>query len=182
MGNYVSCTLSTPGSKNLRAIKVIFPGGEIKELRAPIRAAELMLEKPNFFVVNARALQIGRRFSALSADEELEFSNVYVMFPMKRLNSKVTGADMGSLLLTANAAVKKVSGGKARVLPESYSNNNDSVEEKESNDMAAPSPAVKLELDDIEEFSRPEFMHRLSMCRSKKPLLETITEEPVCSR
>lgn len=182
MGNYVSCTLSTPGSKNLRAIKVIFPGGQIKELRAPIRAAELMLEKPNFFAVNARSLQIGRRFSALTADEELEFSNVYVMFPMKRLNSMVTAADMGALLLTTNAAMKKVSGGRVRVLPESYNNNN--VEEKESDDMAAIeslSP-VKLELDEIEEFSRPEFIHRLSMCRSKKPLLETIAEEPLCSR
>lgn len=180
MGNYVSCTLSGPGSKSLRAIKVIFPGGEIKELLAPIRAAELMLEKPNFFVVNARALQIGRRFSPLSADEELEFANIYVMFPMKRLNSTITAADMGALLLAANAAVKKGSGGKARVLPESYNK----MEEEESNDMAAAamSPS-KLDQDDTEEFSMSEYMmHRLSICRSKKPLLETIAEEPVCSR
>ena len=40
----------------------------------------------------------------------------------------------------------------------------------------------KLNLDDIEEFSAPEFIHRFSMTRSKKPLLETIAEEPVCAR
>ena len=52
------------------------------------------------------SLQIGRRFSALNADEELECGNVYVMLPMKRLNSLVKASDMGALLLTA----KRVSG------------------------------------------------------------------------
>ncbi|RYR57896.1 hypothetical protein Ahy_A05g023575 isoform B [Arachis hypogaea] len=159
MGNYISCTLAGPGSKNSRGIKVIFPSGEIQQFQEPIKAAELMLEMPSFFVVNTRSLQIGRRFSALNADEELEFSNVYVMIPMKKLNSAVSAADMGALLITANAAAKRASGGR-----------------KES-----PSQP-KLNLDDIEEYSSPEVMHRLSLCRSKKPLLETIAEEPVCSR
>lgn len=174
MGNYISCTLSAPGSKHLRAIKVIFPSGEIQQFQEPIQAAELMLEMPSFFVVNTRSLQIGRRFSALNADEELEFSNVYVMVSMKKLNSAVSAADMGALLLTANAAAKRVSGGKVRMILPEYD-----VEEKEN--MAMESQP-KLNLDDIEEYSSPEFVHRLSMCRSKKPLLETIAEEPVCSR
>ncbi|RYR57895.1 hypothetical protein Ahy_A05g023575 isoform C [Arachis hypogaea] len=155
MGNYISCTLAGPGSKNSRGIKVIFPSGEIQQFQEPIKAAELMLEMPSFFVVNTRSLQIGRRFSALNADEELEFSNVYVMIPMKKLNSAVSAADMGALLITANAAAKRASGGRKE---------------------------PKLNLDDIEEYSSPEVMHRLSLCRSKKPLLETIAEEPVCSR
>ncbi|KAI8031097.1 hypothetical protein LOK49_LG01G03015 [Camellia lanceoleosa] len=121
-----------------------------------------MLETPNFFVVNSASLQIGRRFSALNADEDLEIANVYVMFPMKRLNSMVTAADMGALFLTANSAAKNI-----RVLPEP---------QKMEQEEAVP----KLNVDDIEEFSMPEFKHRLSMCRSKKPLLETIVEEPVC--
>ncbi|TKY50502.1 hypothetical protein E2542_SST27966 [Spatholobus suberectus] len=157
MGNYISCTLSTAGSKHWRGIKVIFPSGDIGRFQEGVKAAELMLEMPSFFVVNTRSLQIGRRFCALNADEELECGNVYVMLPMKRLNSLVTASDMGALLLTA----KRVSA-KVRVVPE-----------KEPEEP-------KLKLDDIEEFSSPEFMHRLSMCRSKKPLLETIAEEPVC--
>lgn len=156
MGNYISCSLSAPGgNKHWRGIKVIFPSGEIQQFQEPIKAAELMLEIPSFFVVNTRSLHIGRRFSALNADEELEFGNVYLMLPMNKLNSAVTAADMGALLLTA----KRVSG----------------------RNMAMESHP-KLNLDDIEDFSNPEFMHRLSMCRSKKPLLETIAEEPVCSR
>lgn len=169
MGNYISCSLSAPGgNKHWRGIKVIFPSGEIQQLQEPIKAAELMLEMPGFFVVNTRSLHIGRRFSALNADEELEFGNVYLMLPMNKLNSAVTAADMGALLLTA----KRVSGGKVRrILPS-----------EEVNMAMELESQPKLNLDDIEDFSNPEFMHRLSMCRSKKPLLETIAEEPLCSR
>ncbi|XP_014508088.1 uncharacterized protein LOC106767660 [Vigna radiata var. radiata] len=159
MGNYISCTLSTAGSKHWRGIKVIFPSGEIEEFEEGVKAAELMLEMPSFFVVNTRSLQIGRRFCALNADEELESGNVYVMHPMKRLNSVVRPSDMGALLLTAKRVTAKV-----RVVPEKQ------VEEP------------KFNFEDIEEFSSPEFVHRLSITRSKKPLLETIAEEPVCAR
>ncbi|KAK9266080.1 hypothetical protein L1049_021426 [Liquidambar formosana] len=183
MGNYVSCTLSAPTGRHCKAAKVIFPGGEIQQFDKPVKAAELMLESPNFFLVNSRSLQIGRRFSALNADEDLEMANVYVMFPMKRVNSMVTAGDMGALFLAANSAAKRGSGGKVRILPESV-----------NGAQIMPAPAVddwrenevvvvpKLDLDDIEEFSTAEFKHRLSMCRSKKPLLETIAEEPICSR
>lgn len=194
MGNYVSCTLSASGGgggkQQCRATKVIFPGGEVRQFYVPTKAAELMLEKPNFFVVNTKSLQIGRRFSALNADEDLEMANVYVMFPMKRVNSAVTAGDMAALFVTANsAAAKRVSGGKVRVLPESgvkeYCSEQpvgggDDDDGCRKNEMF---PAPKLNLDDdIEEFSAPEFMHRMSMCRSKKPLLETIAEEPVWLR
>ncbi|XP_060672518.1 uncharacterized protein LOC107417109 [Ziziphus jujuba] len=189
MGNYVSCTLSTPGigKQHCKATKVIFPGGEVRQFYTPTKAAELMLEMPNFFVVNTMSLRIGRRFSALNADEDLEMGNVYVMFPMKRVNSVVTAGDMGALFITANSAAKqRVSGGKVKLLPESgveVALQQKFVEEY-ANDCGNkdPTPAPKLNLDDIEEFSTPEFIHRMSMCRSKKPLLETIAEEPVWIR
>ncbi|KAF3646926.1 putative GDSL esterase/lipase 6 [Capsicum annuum] len=175
MGNYISCTLSGPlgSNKQSRGIKVIFPSGEISHYYQPIKAAELMLETPNFFLVNTRSLHIGRRFSALNADEDLEMGNVYVMFPMKKLNSYVSAGDMGALLLTANSVSRRVAIGSLRILPE-YAESSTVESEKSS--------LPKLNLDDIEEFSSEEFKNRLSMCRSKKPLLETIAEEPVCSR
>ncbi|CAB4304209.1 unnamed protein product [Prunus armeniaca] len=198
MGNYVSCTLSTQIAKNSKAAtKVIVPSGEIKQFYVPMKAAELMLETPNFFLVNTKSLHIGRRFSALNADEDLEIGDVYVMFPMKRLNSTVTPADMGALFLTASSATKRLSGRNVRVQPAEdksgeLADDDDDDEEEEDNkrmenwrenlDHEAAKP--KLNLDDIEDFSAPEFMHRVSMRRSKKPLLETIAEEPVsvCSR
>ncbi|WOG92904.1 hypothetical protein DCAR_0312182 [Daucus carota subsp. sativus] len=166
MGNYVSCTLSSPlrGKKQSRATKVLFPSGEIRQFYDPIKAAELMLESPSSFLVNSKTLKIGRRFSALNADEDLEMATVYVLFPMKRVNSVVTSADMATLFLTA----KRASIGNARILPEAQM-----AAVEHSSEEAAP----KLNLDDVDDFSAAEYSQRLSWCRSKKPVLETIAEE-----
>ncbi|KAM1061019.1 hypothetical protein PS2_025317 [Malus domestica] len=191
MGNYISCSLATPIlSKHGKstATKVIIPSGEIKQFHVPIKAAELMLDTPNFFLVNTKSLRVGRRFSPLNADEDLDIGDVYVMFPMIRLNSTVTTADMGLLFLKATAASsasKRASGRNVKVRPaddphQATSDEGKMIESwRESSDNEAAMP--KLNLDDIEDFSAPEFMHRLSMSRSKKPLLETIAEEPAVS-
>ncbi|EPS59815.1 hypothetical protein M569_14993, partial [Genlisea aurea] len=61
---------------------VIFPTGEVRRLRQKAKAAELMMEMPNFFLVNVKSLRIGRRLSPLNADEDLEMNGVYLYFPM----------------------------------------------------------------------------------------------------
>lgn len=186
MGNYISCTLATPLIKSTKAARVIFPTGEVRQFREPIKAAELMLESPNTFLANSRSLHIGRRFSALAADEELEFGNVYIMFPMRRLSSIVTAADMTLFFIAANSAAKRISGGKVRILPEAQAVQNDNTsdqEEKKSHggDVEGQSP-LRLSLDGVEGLQVAEFQYRLAACRSRKPLLETIKEEPLCSR
>ncbi|XP_074289619.1 uncharacterized protein LOC141614771 [Silene latifolia] len=116
MGNYASCTLGGAHEKHKRAARVIFPSGEIKQFNQPTKAAELMLEIPNYFLVNSTSLQMGRRITALNADEDLEIGDVYVMLSMQRVNSFVTAADMAALYLAA----KRGSGGRAgkvRVVP-----------------------------------------------------------------
>ncbi|PKI69954.1 uncharacterized protein LOC116203141 [Punica granatum] len=178
MGNYISCTLSTQtASGNLRsAAKVILPTGEVQQFFTPTNAAELMLETPNHFLVNSQSLRIGRKFSALNADEDLEMGNVYVMFPMNRLSSTITASDLGPLFLKASSSSKKApsnigsGAGRVRVSPES-----DEVPLRGPDRISSEAP--KLSLEGIEEFSLPEFMHRMSMSRSKKPLLETIAED-----
>ncbi|KAL3813290.1 hypothetical protein ACJIZ3_014558 [Penstemon smallii] len=179
MGNYISCTLSGPvGKSSSRGTKVIFPSGEIRRLYEPTKAAELMLETPNSFLVNTKSLKMGKRFAALNADEDLEIGNVYVFFPMNRVNAVVAAADMGALFMAANSGGgKRSSIGCVRISPECVGDVQ-IVRSCEELPVAVP----KLNLDDIEEFSTPEFKHRLSMCRSRKPLLETIVEEPVCFR
>ncbi|KAJ0703423.1 hypothetical protein HanPI659440_Chr14g0550861 [Helianthus annuus] len=158
MGNYASCTLT----KHSKATKVIYPDGEIKKLNQPTKAAELMFDSPNTFLVNSKTLHIGARFSPLNADEDLQLNSVYVLFPMNRLNSVVNTADLASLFLAAKSGANKI--GSVRVLPENL-----------------PTPP-RLSLEELEEFSSPEFKKMISMCRSKKPLLETIAEEPVSTR
>ncbi|XP_010274867.1 PREDICTED: uncharacterized protein LOC104610092 [Nelumbo nucifera] len=183
MGNYNSCTLASPPGRQSRGAKVILPSGEIRQLDGQVKAAELMFETPNYFLVNSRSLQIGRRFSALNADKDLEMGNVYIMFPMKRVNSVITAADMGVLFMSANSAAKRASDGKVRILPEAISGNSwVTPVSAVNNSSSSEAPLPRLDLGDIEKFSTPEFRRRLSVCRSKKPLLETITEEPICSR
>ncbi|XP_073024097.1 uncharacterized protein [Primulina eburnea] len=171
MGNYISCTLAGPGEKTPGedTITVIFPGCDIRRFHEPTKAAELMFDMPSFFLVNAKSLQIGQRLTALNADEDLEMRNVYVFFPMKRLNSVVKTMDMGVLLLTASKENKRVPFGSVKVSPE-CDQNFQVVENNENRSVP------KLELENIEEYM-PEFRHKMSMCRSKKPMLETIVEE-----
>ncbi|CAJ1977441.1 unnamed protein product [Sphenostylis stenocarpa] len=166
MGNYVSCTLAPPLMRNSKAARVVIPTGEVKQFREIMKAAELMLEHPTYFLVNSRSLHIGRRFSALAADEELEFGNVYIFFPMRRVNSVVTAADMAVLFLAANSAAKRLSGGKARVLPDNR--------EGQSSEGESDAEIPKLSLEGVDS----GFQYRLNYCRSRKPVLETITEEP----
>ncbi|KAL5070429.1 hypothetical protein RYX36_021316 [Vicia faba] len=174
MGNYVSCTLAPPSTRNAKATRVILPTGEVKQFREMMKVAELMLENPNYFLVNSRSLHISTRFSPLAADEELEFGSVYIFFPMRRLNSVVTGADMAVLFLAANSAAKRLRARKTRVQPD------ESSEAKESggveNDEKDCVP--RLSLEGVET----GFSYRLNYCRSKKPFLETIKEEPIRSR
>ncbi|KAJ6689606.1 hypothetical protein OIU85_005965 [Salix viminalis] len=176
MGGYISCTLSTPLIKNSKAARVVFPNGDVRQFREPVKAAELMLECPNFFLANSQALHIGRRFSALGADEELEFGNVYLMFPMKRVSSTVSAADMAVFFMAANSAAKRISGGnnRTRVLPESGGDQN-----ARENPKGSEGGAPRLSLEEVEGFPVPEYRYRLSSCRSRKPVLETIHEEPV---
>ncbi|KAH8483265.1 hypothetical protein H0E87_027880 [Populus deltoides] len=178
MGNYVSCTLSNPqGLRNSsKSTKVILPTGEIKKIQQPTKAAELMLEAPNFFIVNSKSLKIGSRFCPLGADYELGKADVYVMFPMRKKNSVVTAGDMGALFVTANSVMKRASKGNMRVLPKSK------VEIPQDMERDDIDEAPRLSLEGIEDVSAHELIHRMSMSRSKKPLLETIEEEPIRSK
>ncbi|CAL1404677.1 unnamed protein product [Linum trigynum] len=179
MGNYVSCTLATPLIKSGKAARVVFPGGEVKQFREPmIRAAEIMFECPNFFLANSQSLHIGRRFSPLPADEELELGNVYLTFPMRRASSVVTAADMAVLFMAANSAAKRIAGGSpaagggggGRIRPE----------EVEPERVSGGGEGGRKSLEEMSEELEihAEFKHRMSICRSMKPRLETIREEP----
>ncbi|XP_020228333.1 uncharacterized protein LOC109809432 [Cajanus cajan] len=167
MGNYISCTLAVPLMKNTRATRVIFPTGEVKQYKEQvINAAELMMECPTHFLTNSKSLHIGRRFSALGADEDLECANVYIFFPMRRLNSVVTPADVAVLFMVANATTKRVSNG------------HDLKSHDQLTRVGINDEAPRLSLEGVEL----GFGNRLSYCRSRKPLLETINEEPIWLR
>ena len=121
MGNYVACGLNGDVAvKEPKTAAVIFPSGEVRRLEWTATAAELMVELPGHFVACAREMNDGRKILPLSADEELEPGEIYVMLPMQPVN---------------------------------------------------------VAMDE----STPVFLRRLSVCRSKKPSLETIVEDSVVS-
>lgn len=167
----MGCTLSAQGAKTsaMGTAKVIFPGEEIQCFYEPVKAAELMLQVPNYFLVSTASLHTGKRISALKADDDLEMNEVYVFLPMKRLNSAVTAADMAALFLVTNA---NAAGGMAsKVLPECG-------EDVQTLGDDENFPAVnKVNLDGMEDFD--QLRYRLCRCRSRKPSLETIVEETV---
>ncbi|KAL8157527.1 uncharacterized protein LOC141714116 [Apium graveolens] len=163
MGNHASLC-SSRISATSKASKVIFPGGEVRQFRRPVKAAELMLESPGSFLANTKALNVGRRFTALSADEDLEFGNIYIVFPMKRLKSVVKGDDLDVLFMVANPTATT---NKVRVLPDST----------QAALQKSEVEGLKISFEENEGFYSGEFKHRLSVSRSRKPMLDTITEE-----
>ncbi|CAL0320773.1 unnamed protein product [Lupinus luteus] len=174
MGNYISCTFIPPLTKNTKSARVIFPTGEVKQFKEIVKAAELMLELPNYFLSNSRSLHVGRRFHALGADEDLEFGNVYIFFPIRRVNSFVTAADVAVLFMAANSNAKRISGRKTRVQPDN--GGGERRQAKESLEENNKNGVTRLSLEGVESIG---FHNRLSYCRSRKPVLETIDEESI---
>ncbi|PKA56958.1 hypothetical protein AXF42_Ash002262 [Apostasia shenzhenica] len=165
MGNYISCTLTTVAAGAHRQLtKVILPGGDVRHISSATAAAELMLDHPGNFLVHSRSMLIGRRLFALSADEELELGALYAMFPMDRLGTAAAPADMARLLLAA--------GKESRPTP--------APPEAPTSEAEGAPGSCRFELDEMGGALIQEFRFKKSMCRSRRPVLETITEETVC--
>jgi hypothetical protein len=173
MGNYLSCTLAkTPGGKGAR---VILPDGRVRQVALPATAAELMMDAPGHFLAETRAARVGARLAALSADEDLEMGAVYATFPMKRLGTPLTAADMARLAAAATREARRSAKVSADVAapPEAATSAVSIVPEE------TPSPRARLDemVDDAVAAEIGVLKHRLSSARSRRPTLETIHEE-----
>ncbi|GJM89679.1 hypothetical protein PR202_ga05890 [Eleusine coracana subsp. coracana] len=169
MGNYLSCTLAkTPGG---RCARVILPDGGVRQVPLPATAAELMMDAPGHFLVDARAAaRLGSRLAALAADEELELGGVYATFPMKRLGSPVAAADVARLAAAATREARR-SAKVANVVA--------ACPAAEAVAEEAPPRSLRLEemVDDAAAAEIGVLKHRLSNARSRRPTLDTIQEE-----
>ncbi|CAN8300272.1 unnamed protein product [Cochlearia groenlandica] len=174
MGNYVSYSLTKTSSSSSTA-RIILPDGEVRDIHAPTKAAEIMLEIPSFFLVDSKSLKIGRKFNPIAADDDLQIRgcHVYVTFPMTRAMSAANASDMARLFV----AVKKQQLKRRRAGAKSSGGFNGKVSPDGDGEVKMITARSKLDLESIEEFSAAEFMHRISVSKSKKPKLETIVEE-----
>ncbi|KAJ0261100.1 hypothetical protein HA466_0042820 [Hirschfeldia incana] len=149
MGNYASCALSnTTSSSSSSSSKVILPDGEVRHIHAPTKAAEIMMEIPSFFLVDAKTLKIGRKLSPLAADDDLEINgrHVYVALPMTRATSAANASDMARLFLAAKKRVRT----KSTAVKHCH-NGKISPETGEEDDVEMISAGSKLSLEDIDE-------------------------------
>ncbi|KAG0459696.1 hypothetical protein HPP92_022824 [Vanilla planifolia] len=131
-----------------------------------------MLDHPGHFLVHASAVVVGRRLAALSADEELEIGAVYAMFPMGRIGSVATAADLErqQVLTSGKAAARWAAGGQGEWvhgIPE--------LDDVPAMTEVSLERSSKLEL--VDEVLMAELTFSKSMCRSRRPALQTITEE-----
>ncbi|PNX89842.1 hypothetical protein L195_g045964 [Trifolium pratense] len=94
--------------------------GNIREIKLPMKSAELMIELIGHVITPAEDLLRTRRIKALHADEELVAGKVYLVVPVSRVNSKASEFEI------AVADQKKVSG------------------KRKGNKMAKVSPVSKL--------------------------------------
>lgn len=89
-------------------------GGLIGKVRIPVKAAELMLERPGYVVSPVEELRRTRRISALRADDELVGGKVYVLVAVGRIGSKVSVAELENIELACKNKAKK---NGSKVLP-----------------------------------------------------------------
>lgn len=62
----------------------------IREIKLPVKSAELMIEAIGHVITPIEVLRRTRRITALRADEELVNGNIYLLVPVSRINSKAS--------------------------------------------------------------------------------------------
>ncbi|OEL35534.1 hypothetical protein BAE44_0003452 [Dichanthelium oligosanthes] len=191
MGNLVSAGAAAVSGGG----KVVMADGSVRALSEPVSVAELMMDHPRHFVVDARVLkELGRReqqhhqqqggcgakVAPLPADHVLGAGGVYVLLPATR--GKVSAEEARRALSAARSLARsrsmpglrrKLSSKKGHeeaasdVSAQREATTEESPEEEDEAEAARP--------DGFEEH-RPEFLSRELSSRGWKPSLRTIEE------
>ncbi|KAF3789775.1 hypothetical protein EJ110_NYTH17646 [Nymphaea thermarum] len=156
MGNYFSCISVV----NSQVVTIADLDGNILEFRSPRPVAELMIEFPGRIVAPADGLQSHRRVQTMRADDETRIGHFYVLFPMDRMNSRVSDEEI-SVLAASCLAGKKTSG--ARVFPEAAGEKISAV-------------APKLRLEELSSPAAGLATARMPNQRRWRPELQSINE------
>ncbi|RLN40690.1 uncharacterized protein C2845_PM01G12730 [Panicum miliaceum] len=190
MGNLVS---SGAAAASGGGGKVVMADGSVRALSEPVSVAELMMDHPRHFVVDARVLKEqgrreqqqqqgggggGAKVAPLPADHVLGAGGVYVLLPATR--GKVSAEEARRALSAARSLARsrsmpglrrKLSNKKGReeAAPDVPAQREATTEPPEEEDSEAARP------DGFEEH-RPEFLSRELSSRGWKPSLRTIEE------
>ncbi|KAL5537818.1 hypothetical protein UlMin_045693 [Ulmus minor] len=168
MGNAASCA---PSIASTGSTKVMSLNGRLEIYTRPVKAAELMLENPGLFVCDSSSLKVGHRIEGLSADEELEKRQLYILLPMELLYSVLTHEEMTSF---SNGTSKALSSNKHG----SFSNFGKIFPSLIGEFCLFPSEDKTTLDSNVDYNSHLEPVERFSKQRSWRPALETIVETP----
>ncbi|XP_022757906.1 uncharacterized protein LOC111305017 [Durio zibethinus] len=161
MGNCTSsCFIRDSGRKKMA--KVIDAQGNLRKVKIPAKAAEIMLEEPGHIICPVENLNRTRRVAAMRAEDELLVGKVYVLVPIGRVHCKVTDADMALIKAACSGKKRRKSGSK--VLPHVTE---ELREEEESEVQVFPEKCMK---------GIPVPGYRLGNYRPWTPVLEPISE------
>ena len=170
MGNATSCAPSIISSST-RVVKVLSSDGRLEVYTRPVKAAEVMMDKPGHFLCNSTHLKVGQRIPGLSADEELQLRHLYFLLPMEMLYSVLTHEEITSLTHKPSKVVKHGGGGGSTT-----SNNFSRIFPQGLTDFCMfPSPMASPPAPATDH---PDPVQRYSRQRSWTPALETIAETP----
>ncbi|KAF0910099.1 hypothetical protein E2562_001334 [Oryza meyeriana var. granulata] len=195
MGNLISAGAAAGASGGG---KVVMADGSVRALSEPVSVAELMMDHPRHFVVDARDLQQhqqqqqkGRsaapasKVAPLTADHVLGAGGVYVLLPATR--GKVS-ADEARRALTASRSLarsRSMPGRLRRKLSSKKTQQEADNDDDVSDNRAAAAAVAEVEAERREETAarpdgfeehRPEFLSRELSSRGWKPSLITIEE------
>lgn len=189
MGNLISAGAAAGASGG----KVVMADGSVRALSEPVSVAELMMDHPRHFVVDARVLQQRKGAAAggaskvapLPADHVLGAGGVYVLLPATR--GKVS-AEEARRVLTASRSLarsRSMPGGLRRKLSSRKSREADDADRSAKNEAAEAEmerrdeTAVAATATDGFEEHRPEFLSRELSSRGWRPSLNTIEESVI---
>jgi hypothetical protein len=176
MGNLVSGAAAADASGGG---KVVMVDGSVRALSEPVSVAELMMDHPRHFVVDARVLKEQQqkgggasKVAPLPADHVLGAGGVYVLLPATR--GKVSAEEARRALTAARS--RSMPGGLRRKL---WSSRKSRGADAGMAVQHVPAPAVAEEASARSvgfEEHRPEFLSRELSSRGWKPSLNTIEE------
>lgn len=179
MGNHAStssCFLKHSSPK----AKLIDGNGNLRQVKVPITAAEVMLEEePGHVISPVDELQTNQRISAMRADDELLAGKVYLLVRLGRVNGMFTQEETAMIHAACDkkhkSSLKRRSKrSAAKVLPAMAVNPDSSstTEEKESD--YRDGHHVTLSVWDVTDTGFSGYRFRKH--RQRSPVLESISE------
>ncbi|XAR61401.1 hypothetical protein NMG60_11035093 [Bertholletia excelsa] len=155
MGNCSSscCTVEPPTAILIDA------QGKRRKIKAPVTAAEIMLDQPGHVVSPAFQIRRTGRIPAMKADEQLSVGHVYLVVPASRINSKASESEME--FIESSCGKRRSRRRSSKVLPMATGISDDKIERPVTISQGNGSGLTG---------------QRLGSLRQWKPVLEPISE------